>query len=321
MQIFPNVYQISSRIADRNLFQYVFVGDNVVLLDTGFSSTPRDVIFPFTASIGLGSERITFAINTHADADHHGGNRAVKQECPGTLLCCGELDRAVIENPDLLFATRYNQWLESDGVGLGANANSETWVRQMTGEAQRIDVSFRGGEQIALNDNTNLQVVHLPGHSHGHLAVYSAANRAIFLGDALHGSACPSTDGKPSLPPAYFAVLAYLSSVQTVEALRVDWIYSAHWPVFHGRAAEAFLSECKSFVDRADRFLREELARHPTGATLRQCMDACTPALGRWPTDNLWLLMYPVRGHLDLLEEMGVVTAAKSNGVTRWKLR
>jgi hypothetical protein len=51
MEIFRHVYQIGSSIADRNLFQYLFVGDNTVLLDTGASNTPNETIFPFLKQI------------------------------------------------------------------------------------------------------------------------------------------------------------------------------------------------------------------------------------------------------------------------------
>jgi hypothetical protein len=47
MKIFRNVYQIASPVADRNLFQDLFVGDNIVLLDTGASYAPNDTIAPF----------------------------------------------------------------------------------------------------------------------------------------------------------------------------------------------------------------------------------------------------------------------------------
>ena len=59
------------------------------------------------------------------------------------------MDREVIESPDRLFASRYNQWLSDHGVGLRNNPEAESWVRKMTGIAARIDVGLRGGERIA----------------------------------------------------------------------------------------------------------------------------------------------------------------------------
>ncbi len=298
MEIFPGVHQIRSSVADRHLFQYVFTGDNVLLLDTGFASTPADIILPFLKTIGVQPQDLKLAINTHADADHHGGNSNLKQRCENVLLGCGEMDREVIEDPDRLFASRYNQWLADHRVGLGTNPEAETWVRHMTGAPQRIDISFRGGETLTVSNRTSLRVLHVPGHSHGHLAFYDAANRAVYTGDALHGDCCPSREGAPSLPPAYFAVLAYLASIQTIEVLDVEWIYSAHWPTYSGPRVTEFLAECRNFVDRAGARIRDALESHPDGLTLRDCIAQCGPVLGSWPQQNQWLLMYPVHGHL-----------------------
>ena len=73
------------------------------------------------------------AVNTHADADHHGGNGMLSKIAPQVLLACGDADREVIENPDRLFAARYNQWIPEHGYGLGMFPEAATWVRRMTG--------------------------------------------------------------------------------------------------------------------------------------------------------------------------------------------
>ncbi len=86
MEIFRNVYQIASLVADRNLFQYLFVGDNTVLLDTGASYTPVETIVPFLNETGIAPSRLTIAINTHADADHHGGNASLKRIAGQVML-------------------------------------------------------------------------------------------------------------------------------------------------------------------------------------------------------------------------------------------
>src|ERR1700692_1035493 len=88
MEIFRHVYQIASLVADRNLFQYLFLGDNTILLDTGASYTPDETIFPFLKKVGLEPSRLTMAINTHADADHHGGNASLKRGAGQVMLAC-----------------------------------------------------------------------------------------------------------------------------------------------------------------------------------------------------------------------------------------
>lgn len=320
MEIFPYLHQIQSLVGDRNLFQYLFVGDNVVLLDTGASYTPSEVILPLLAKLGIQLSRLTVAINTHADADHHGGNESLKKAAGQMLLACGDSDRAMIENPDRLFASRYNQWVAEHGTGLSLYPEASEWVRKMAGPAHRIDLTFRGGELIAVDDKRSLRVLHVPGHSDGHLALYDPVNKAVFVGDALHGNYCPSTTGEPSLPPAYFAVLAYLGTLQFLEALEIDWIYSGHWPVYNGAAAAEFLAECRRFVDKASGLVWKSLERHPEGLTLRVCIDECGPALGNWPAGNRWLLMYPLHGHLLHLEQQGAVTRIKGQEHSLWKM-
>jgi glyoxylase-like metal-dependent hydrolase (beta-lactamase superfamily II) len=320
MELFPHLHQIQSLVGDRNLFQYLFVGDNTILLDTGASYTPAEVILPFIEKLGLKPSRLTMAIDTHADADHHGGNAALKASAGQMMLACGDADRGMIENPDRLFATRYNHWMPEHGVGLSLYPESSAWVRKMAGPAHRIDLTFRGGEQIAIDDKRSLRVLHVPGHSDGHLALYDPVNKAVFVGDALHGNYCPTAKGEPALPPGYFAVLAYLGTLQFLEALDIDWIYSGHWPAYHAAAAQEFLAECRLFVDRASGVLWKALERHPDGITLRTCMEECGPALGNWPTTNQWLLMYPLHGHLLHLEQQGAVTRIKGEPYSRWKI-
>jgi glyoxylase-like metal-dependent hydrolase (beta-lactamase superfamily II) len=320
MAIFPQVYQIASLVADRHLFQYLFVGDNTVLLDTGASYTPEEVILPFLKQIGLPLSRLTLAIDTHADADHHGGNSALKKVVSQVMLACGEQDRLMIEDPDLLFEQRYNHWLPDHGVGLGLNPEASAWVRKMAGPAQRIDQTFLGGEHIRIDDQRSLQVLYVPGHSDGHLGLYDPINKAIFVGDALHGQYCPTTSGQPALPPGYFSVLAYLGTLQMLETLDIEWIYSGHWPTFHGSQVKNFLDESRQFVDRASDLVWKTLEKHSEGITLRTAMDECGPALGAWPLTNQWLLMYPLHGHFAHLQQQGKVKRIGGAGNVKWKI-
>ena len=117
MELYKNVYQIQSLYGGRNLFQYLLVGANVVLVDTGIAETPEKVIFPYMDRLKLQPNRLTFAVTTHADLDHQGGNDAIKQSSPGTFLACGEGDRALVEDPRALFDARYNFMRAEHGVG------------------------------------------------------------------------------------------------------------------------------------------------------------------------------------------------------------
>ena len=77
MELYPGVYQIQSLFGGRNLFQYLFVGDNCIVVDTGISETPEKVIFPYMDRLNLSPARLTLAVTTHPDIDHQGGNDTI----------------------------------------------------------------------------------------------------------------------------------------------------------------------------------------------------------------------------------------------------
>ena len=211
MELYKNVYQIQSLYGGRNLFQYLLVGANVVLVDTGIAETPEKVIFPYMDRLKLQPNRLTFAVTTHADLDHQGGNDAIKQSSPGTFLACGEGDRALVEDPRALFDARYNFMRAEHGVGFENDPPPDA------GRKRAMDFSFSGGERIRLGDGWALEVLHVPGHSHGHLALYDPTHRAAFVGDAIHGRGCPKAAGGMGIPVTYYFVDIYLSTLRYFE--------------------------------------------------------------------------------------------------------
>jgi glyoxylase-like metal-dependent hydrolase (beta-lactamase superfamily II) len=117
-ELYPGAYQISSLFGPRNLFQYLLVGDAVVLFDTGVAPTIQNTILPAVQKLGLRPEQITLAINSHADGDHQGGNFALKQASHRTLLASGAADHPMIESPQVLWDLRYNFLQKDYGVGV-----------------------------------------------------------------------------------------------------------------------------------------------------------------------------------------------------------
>src|SRR5208337_1220533 len=136
MELYHGVYRIQSLFGDRNLFQYLFVGDNVVLVDTGVAATPEKAIFPYMDALKLKPARLTLAITTHSDLDHQGGNHAIKRISPSTWLACGEADRPLVEDPRTLYDVRYNFLRAEHEVGFEADPAPEA------GRARKMDLAF-----------------------------------------------------------------------------------------------------------------------------------------------------------------------------------
>jgi glyoxylase-like metal-dependent hydrolase (beta-lactamase superfamily II) len=312
MELYRNVYQVQSLFGDRNLFQYLFVGDNKVLLDTGIAETPEKVIFPYLDRLQLKPESLTLAIVTHADLDHQGGNDAIKRISPRTWLGCGEADRRLVEDPRSLFTFRYNFMRDEHEVGFDHEPPPDA------GKPRKMDVTFSGGERIRLCDDWDLQVLHVPGHSPGHLALYDARHKAAFVGDAIHGRGCPRADGGLAIPVTYYNVAIYLSTLRYFEGLAIDVLYSGHWPVMRGEEIREFIADSRRTVELVDRVILAHLKKVPNGLALRELIDAVANAVGEWPRESWELAMFPVKGHMDRLEEQGKVRALRHLRPVKW---
>jgi glyoxylase-like metal-dependent hydrolase (beta-lactamase superfamily II) len=313
MELYRGVYQIQSLFGGRNLFQYFFNGDQRVLLDTGIAETPEKVIFPYLDRLKIKPEQLTLAITTHADMDHQGGNDAIKRFSPGTLLACGEADRTLVENPTTLYERRYNFLKAENDVALDPVPPPDA------GKPRKMDLTFSGGETIRLQDDWRLEVLHVPGHSHGHLAFYDAKHRAAFVGDAIHGRGCPKATGELAIPVTYYNVDIYLSTLRYFENLPIDVLYSGHWPVMQGEEIRDFIADSRRTVELLDRVILSSLERQRPGLTLKELIDAVANAVGEWPRESWTLAMFPVKGHLDRLESQGKVQRVAGAHPARWQ--
>jgi glyoxylase-like metal-dependent hydrolase (beta-lactamase superfamily II) len=314
MELYDRVYQIQSLFGGRNLFQYLFVGRNIVLVDTGIAETPEKVIFPYMERLGLAPDKLTLAVTTHADLDHQGGNDAIKVASPRTLLSCGEADRELVESPRQLFDRRYNFLRENHDVGFDPDPGPEA------GRLRHMDLTFTGGERILLEEDWALEVLHVPGHSHGHLALYDQKNKAAFVGDAIHGRGCPKAEGGMAIPVTYYYVDTYLSTLRYFESFDIKTLYSGHWPIMTGDEIRDFISDSRQTVEIFDRTILSSLSKHPLGLTMKELIDAVSNAVGEWPSETWSLAMFPVKGHMDRLEQLNKVRAIRGIRPLKWEL-
>ena len=312
MELYQSVYQIQSLYGGRNLFQYLFVGDNVVVVDTGIAQTPEQVIFPYMDRLKIRPEQLTLAVTTHADLDHQGGNDAIKRVSPRAWLACGEADRALIEDPRALYDRRYNFLREEHDVGFDPEPHPDA------GRPRKMDVCYTGGERIRLRDDWQLEVLHVPGHSQGHLALYDPKHRAAFVGDAIHGRGCPKAAGGMAIPVTYYRVDIYLSTLRYFESLAIDVLYSGHWPTMRGEQVRDFIAESRQTVELLDRVILAGLEKHRAGLTMKELIDVVATVVGEWPPESWTLAMFSVKGHMERLEAQGKVRAVPGSRPVKW---
>lgn len=168
-------------------------GDRVTLVDCGvWRADGNDDGLP---ALERGLEEAGYALRdvsriivTHAHIDHYGlAGRLM--ELTGAQLwmhAMTDLDCEKYRHPDTAMARRRDMYADHGLVDpeLGSLAQSlETWLPYLYSvvEASR---RLRGGERIPIGGR-DWEVIHTPGHSFGHICLYSADLGAVLSGDHL----------------------------------------------------------------------------------------------------------------------------------------
>src|SRR5215212_8617611 len=225
MEILPGIHRIESDLGARFMCQYLLVGeDHTVLVDTGLAGTPEEVIIPYMEGIGLSLEDIDEVIVSHADVDHCGGNRALKQRHPSLWFSCGE------------------------PYGFGPDEDSVEWIREELGGDSPVDAGLRGGESMRLGPDRRIEILHLPGHTPGHLGIWDHSNGAAIVIDAALETGIYDREGNRLIPPRYFDAAAYQSTIRKLRTLRPEHLLTAHYPPMQGDKALDFLDRSLQFT-------------------------------------------------------------------------
>ena len=308
MEVVAGVHRIEAEVGGRPLYLFLFLGELNLLLDAGCSSSVDEFIVPYLAELGLGIRDLDMLVISHCDLDHQGGAHALKQGNESLLITCGALDVPLVSDPEVLIARRYEAFRPDHGIGY--DAETLAWFREMCGPAQAVDIGWAGGEILRLGSDWELRFLRVPGHSPGHLALLDRRSGALFSGDCLQGSVYQGLDGTPRLCPTYTHVDPYLETAAAIESLAPSELHGCHWPAKRDDNVAAFLAETRDYVERIDALVAVSLSDRPM--TLRALIAAVNEQLDEpWPEGLDQELVYSVHGHVERLVERGQVSVGR----------
>jgi glyoxylase-like metal-dependent hydrolase (beta-lactamase superfamily II) len=310
MEILPGVHQIEVNYKGRPLKLYLLrFGGESVLMDCGDAGVPAKDILPYFGKIGFDPRQLTYVLLTHPDIDHTGGVYAMRAAAPQAQCLCGDLDREQIETPEGLADLRGRAHYYWHGLGMD-DAKRAAFLQNAGGAGSRLQVArtFAGGECLRVGDR-EIEILHLPGHSQGHLGVYLKSENTAIVGDAVHGTANRFLDGRAAFAPTYMWVDAYLGTIDRLQAMRLDRLFSCHWNDCTDRdAVNRFLDESRAYALRAEAaILAVVRAAAADGVTLSDVCTRAKPALGDWPAERDADTRSMACGHLQRLADWGLV--------------
>lgn len=311
MELWPGVHRIEGEFNGNALCTYLLRGaSKTILIDSGVLSTPQTVILPYLEQIGVAPADIDYLVITHASADHFGGNAAMREVAPNIRIISHRLDVGSITDLDHHLDENFRDAAE---LGCPWPPEAFTLTRDLFGAPVPVDWAVEGGEQIEIGNGWSLTVLHTPGHTPGHLSIWDARHKAVFVGDAILGKGVTSLAGQLASPPPYFDVGDYLGSIAAVEALQPECLLATHYPTMCGQEVRAFLAESRAFVGRCEGALLAALAGAGS-LTLCEAVKVLEVQVG--PPGAVWRLTG--RAHLNRLVASGQAFLREEGGTAHW---
>lgn len=319
MQIATGIHRIDAPLGNRVCAMYLVAGEErAVLIDTGVAGTVEAHVLPYLAEIGLDPGRVRLILVSHADVDHSGDTAAAVAAFPAALLACHRDDADEIADIEVMIERRYGQFVRDHAVSDPPAATE--WVRD-AGRSVPVHLQVAGGERVRLEPGWEVEILHTPGHSRGHLTVWDPRSRAAITTDAVLGRTIATTEGEPAFPPTYRYVAPYRATVGAITALDPDHLLASHEPAMGREAGRAFLAGSLAFTDEAERHLLDILRGDGPMATKPLLLEV-GPRLGPWPVEAvLSALAFPIVGHLEELEANGRIRRGRGeDGLTTWEV-
>jgi glyoxylase-like metal-dependent hydrolase (beta-lactamase superfamily II) len=157
-QLAPDVWQLSG-FPPNGINVYV-IGD--VLIDAASRHATRRILRQ------IKGHTINAHALTHAHPDHQGASHEVCTRL-GIPYWVGEADADAAENPELIGQRQPDHFI------------AQFFVKVFTGPGHPVDRKLNEGDEVA-----GFQVLHVPGHSAGHVAFWRESDGVLILGDVLN---------------------------------------------------------------------------------------------------------------------------------------
>lgn len=260
MEILNGVFRIETgypRMGGVPLYLYLVRGEQeTALIDTGVPGFWLESVEPYLKKLGIPSTSITLILNTHGHPDHFGGNAEV-QAATGAKICAPLVDAAWVED-------HQRHWVElwegyPGDLAFGDDIR-ESIMNDYCGPSTPVDVILRPGDKVDLGGRF-LGVIATPGHSPGHVAFYDREQATVFSGDTVQGHGIPFANGESKLGVLYTDVDGYISSLERLLQLKVEYLCGAHGYAHTSLEAEEMLKDSLAYVQEVESVLNAELGK------------------------------------------------------------
>ena len=275
------------------------------VLDDGDSVTVFDAGIPNSVVQWIDNGNITKPVNrliiSHADVDHFGDTSNLRERYPDMEILCHPLDQHWIENHQAIVQERYGFSHQKYGIGYPSEV-LDAFASLCGGEIQ-VTQTIADGDELKIGGRT-WEVLHVPGHSPGHISLWHADEGILLLSDAVLGHGPPHMEtGEPSIPSTHQDIQPYLETIERLSQLPVKLALAAHWHPMDGEAFTQFLAESKAQVNRDITAIKEACAEKP--CTFADLLTVLNDKFRQWDSNDDINYIYALDGTLEYLVSKG----------------
>jgi glyoxylase-like metal-dependent hydrolase (beta-lactamase superfamily II) len=293
---------------------YVFTAEPITLFDCG-PNTPatENALMLGLAAIEVRPEQIARIVISHAHPDHYGMAPRLRQ-ISGARILVGERDLPKLTDGSMLVAT--GKLLLQAGMPMEELVDMGKRERKLGELRPPVEgpEPIRGGDRLSF-DGFELEVLHLPGHTAGHVCLLDRATGVLFSGDTLLLDVSPNPLIEPDPLDANErrqSLVEYLRSLDALASLAVRTVYPGHGPVIEDPASviQSMRAHHRHRTEALVRLLDDE------GKSGWQLAGELFPRLEGF--DN-FLAVSEVVAHIDLLVLDGRAEPVRRDGVTYYR--
>lgn len=266
-------------------------GGEAIIIDTGQDKSYGSALKKALTQLGVSLKTI---INTHAHADHYGGNDYLLRQFEVPVYAPG-FEASIMQSP----------YLEPIYLFHGAKPPKELMSKWLLAKPSRVDMELTPGELKLLD--VPITVIDTSGHAHTHMSL--VVGDVLIAADALFGA---SVLEKYPLPFGQ-DIAQQLKSAESLGQLSCQQVLPGHGEPTADIAGLIQLN-CQTFNQAA-----EVIAANCHNRTTEQTLQATCTALEIEITDlpRYYLNLCVVAAYLSYLRELGRVDLQlQSNSVT-----